>query len=84
MEQFNKKKVIRTPVFSTEVTLRAYSSTINNDTQNDEANEASDFDRTENELNYEMSTKVCKHVSSMILTFAITSNTKDLNYTKEE
>ena len=50
---FEPKEIVRTPVFSTEVTLRADSSTINNDPENDEAYETCHFDRTENELNYE-------------------------------
>jgi hypothetical protein len=52
-ETFESEGNVRTPVFGTEVTLRADSSTINNDAENDKAYETCYFDRTENELNYE-------------------------------
>jgi hypothetical protein len=52
-EKLDSEGNVRTPVFGTEVTLRADSSTINNDAENDEAYETCHFDCTENELNYE-------------------------------
>jgi hypothetical protein len=51
-ETIEPKGNVRTPVFGTEVTLRADSSTINNDAENNEAYESCHFDRTENELDY--------------------------------
>lgn len=44
-------KTVRTPVLCSKVTLRADSSTINDDAENNEAYEACYFNCAENELN---------------------------------
>jgi hypothetical protein len=49
-----------TPVLRPKVALRADSSTIDYDAENDEPYEARHFDRTKNKLNYDESVKVNK------------------------
>jgi hypothetical protein len=57
-KELQKKKFIRTPVLRAKVPLRADSSTVNDDAENDKAYEPSHFDSTEKELNYETSANI--------------------------
>jgi hypothetical protein len=50
VERKVKRNLIRTPVFSAKVALRADSATIDNHTQNNETDKACHLDQAENEL----------------------------------